>query len=374
MTAYLVPKEIKDYSIMNHVTVYREAGDYAGWPANYGIWSWGNEIVTGFTLGSHSNDGGFHFRDKALPFITMQARSMDGGTTWECVPAPLAAPGNVAISADEHMNIDLGPVDSRVNPPKVFDDTFDFSNPDFAVLMARTGIRVPCESYFYTSNDRCNSWLGPYSFPMFGLGGIAARTDILPDSSDPDKCIFLLTATKPDGDQGRVFSAETKDSGKSFQFLSWLGEFPEGIENMPSSLRLPSGRILTALRCRSSIESKGWIDLLCSDDDGITWNTLSRPVHSTGSAGNPPHMLHLSDGRLCLIYGYRGEGAGLRYSISSDEGISWDREIILRDDAGNHDVGYPRAIERPDGNVVAVYYHNDLADGERYIAATIWKP
>ena len=115
-------------------------------------------------------------------------------------------------------------------------------------------------------------------------------------------------------------------------------------------------------------------DLLCSDDDGITWNTLSRPVHSTGSAGNPPHMLHLSDGRLCLIYGYRGEGAGLRYSISSDEGISWDREIILRDDAGNHDVGYPRAIERPDGNVVAVYYHNDLADGERYIAATIWKP
>ena len=56
MTAYLVPKGIKDYSIMNHVTVYREAGDYAGWPANYGIWSWGNEIVTGFTLGSHSND------------------------------------------------------------------------------------------------------------------------------------------------------------------------------------------------------------------------------------------------------------------------------------------------------------------------------
>ena len=69
-----------------------------------------------------------------------------------------------------------------------------------------------------------------------------------------------------------------------------------------------------------------------------------------------------------------GEGAGRGLAIGSGQGFSWDGEIILRDEAGNHDVGYPRAIERPDGNVVAVYYHNDLADGERYIAATIWKP
>ena len=75
-----------------------------------------------------------------------------------------------------------------------------------------------------------------------------------------------------------------------------------------------------------------------------------------------------------MIYGYRGDGAGVRYVTSANSGRSWGREIILRDDAGNHDVGYPRAIERPDGNVVVVYYHNDVAEGDRYIAATIWKP
>ena len=33
---------------MHHVTVYREAGRYARWPANNGVWIWGDEIVVGF--------------------------------------------------------------------------------------------------------------------------------------------------------------------------------------------------------------------------------------------------------------------------------------------------------------------------------------
>jgi len=359
---------------MQHVTIYRRTGEYAGWPANYGIWNWGDEIVTGFTLGSHSNDGGFHFRDKDSHFITMQSRSRDGGLTWETAKAPLNPPGNVAISADEHMNLDLGPLHLRSNSPRIFDRTIDFAIPDFAILMGRTGIRGSCESYFYITNDRCNSWEGPYSFPMFGLGGIAARTDIIPDKVYTNKCTLFLTATKVDGDQGRVFCVETSDAGQTFQFVSWLREFPAGIENMPSSVRLSSGRLLTAIRCRSEIEGKGWIDLMCSDDNGFSWELLSKPVFGTGSAGNPPSLLYLSDGRLCLIYGYRDEGPGIRYVVSGNDGKSWGKEIIIRDDAGNHDVGYPRAIERPDGKVVVVYYHNDAAEGERYIAATIWRP
>jgi len=105
---------------MKHVIVYKEVGRYAGWPANYGIWSWGDEIVTGFTLGFHNNEGGFHFRDKDRPFMTMQSRSTDGGLTWDTGQAPLSAPGDVAICADEHMNLPLGPVHYRTNPPESF--------------------------------------------------------------------------------------------------------------------------------------------------------------------------------------------------------------------------------------------------------------
>ena len=41
---------------------------------------------------------------------------------------------------------------------------------------------------------------------------------------------------------------------------------------------------------------------------------------------------------------------------------------------GNHDIGYPRTIQRSDGVIVTAYYYNDKADGERYIAATMWSP
>jgi hypothetical protein len=41
----------KEEMTMNHFTIYREPGRYAGWPANYGIWAWDHEIVLGFTLG-----------------------------------------------------------------------------------------------------------------------------------------------------------------------------------------------------------------------------------------------------------------------------------------------------------------------------------
>jgi hypothetical protein len=40
-----------------------ETGRFGGWPANHGIWSWGDEILVGFSAGYH-----------------LFARSMDGGS------------------------------------------------------------------------------------------------------------------------------------------------------------------------------------------------------------------------------------------------------------------------------------------------------
>ena len=40
-----------------HVTVYFEKGMFGGWPANHGIWSWGNEILVGFGMGYNKDQG-----------------------------------------------------------------------------------------------------------------------------------------------------------------------------------------------------------------------------------------------------------------------------------------------------------------------------
>ena len=92
---------------MQHNTIYHEPGRFAGWPANYGIWSWKNEIVVGFTLGHMDPAGGFHARDKSRPFVPMQARSLDGGVSWSVEPTPCQTPGGRGLSADEHMRPEL---------------------------------------------------------------------------------------------------------------------------------------------------------------------------------------------------------------------------------------------------------------------------
>ena len=65
----------------------------------------------------------------------------------------------------------------------------------------------------------------------------------------------------------------------------------------------------------------------------------------------------------------------MKSRLSRDGGRTWEPEIILRQDSGGRDLGYPRSVQRPDGKVVTIYYIWDEQTGpERYIAATIWDP
>jgi hypothetical protein len=64
-------------------TVYRESGRYGGWPANQGIWAWGDEILVGFSAGCHKLfDPERHPIDRERPEEHLLARSLDGGRTW----------------------------------------------------------------------------------------------------------------------------------------------------------------------------------------------------------------------------------------------------------------------------------------------------
>jgi hypothetical protein len=83
---------------------------------------------------------------------------------------------------------------------------------------------------------------------------------------------------------------------------------------------------------------------------------------------------------LFVIYGYRRPPYGIRARVSEDGGATWGQELILRDDGGSRDLGYPRAVEVRPGEVLASYYFHDAdgpgghKDATRYIAGTILRP
>ena len=91
-----------------------------------------------------------------------------------------------------------------------------------------------------------------------------------------------------------------------------------------------------------------------SDDGGATWSAPER----TPIFGHPGHLLVLSDGRLLCTYGRRQEPFGIRACLSADGGRTWqlEREIVVRDDLPNGDLGYPTTIEYAPGRLFCCYY------------------
>src|SRR4026209_132075 len=68
---------------VRHVKVYAEAGRFGGWPANHGLWSWGDEILVGFSAGYYKDLGpDRHHLHRERPEEHLLARSLDGGETW----------------------------------------------------------------------------------------------------------------------------------------------------------------------------------------------------------------------------------------------------------------------------------------------------
>jgi hypothetical protein len=86
----------------------------------------------------------------------------------------------------------------------------------------------------------------------------------------------------------------------------------------------------------------------------------------------------MPDGRIVVVYGYRLMPSGIRAVVSEDGGKSWGPELIIRDDGGSWDVGYPNAWVAGDGQVGVLYYFNSKNDtvkangGVRHIARSIF--
>jgi hypothetical protein len=350
--------------VIRHVVVYEEPGRFAGWPANHGIWSWGDEILVGFSRGYYKDRGPYHHIDHDRPEEFLLARSRDGGLTWAVErPNP---PG--ALAGTPGMRHGTMPPDTPEEKSAELRERIDFTHPDFAltVRMENSNNGVSRISFSY---NRGRTWRGPFALPLFGQNGVMGRTDYLVGGTHD--CALFLTASKANGREGRPFCARTRDSGLTWRFESFIGPELSGYSIMPSTVRVSTADLVTTIRCKDG--SKSWIDAYASHDDGRSWSLLSTAEPDTGE-GNPPSLLRLPDGRLCLSYGVRARPYGIRARLSSDQGTTWSDALTLRDDGGSNDLGYVRSVVRPDGTVVAVYYFTGRTNPTRLVAATIWDP
>ena len=145
--------------------MYHEPGRFGGWPANHGIWNWGNEILVGFAAGYYKDNGpdAGHAIDHDQPEEHLLARSLDGGLTWK-----------IENPAEQRLLIPRGKALHGTELPRMIDRPWidcpggiDFTHPDFAMTL-RMSDNNGGVSRFYYSTDRGHHWQGPFKLPLFG--------------------------------------------------------------------------------------------------------------------------------------------------------------------------------------------------------------
>jgi len=366
-------KDTVSNSEIVHGIVYLEEGRFGGWPANHGMWYWDKEILVGFVEARHKDKSG-HRNDQNLRHSydrstarDKYARSKDGGITWSIEDA--YTNGQTGFRYNNQL-----PAESTQSPVSL-KESIDFSHSDLTLTFLRETNFGP--THFYYSYDKGNVWKGPFIFPNLGTNGVASRTDYIIEGEK--ELNAFITLVKSDGKQGKVAMVKTTDGGLNWEIVSFITPEHEGFDIMPSSLRLSKNELITSVRTRK-YDSQDLITIYLSEDNGKTWNKLKSPLLDTGRKGSPPTLLKLEDARLALAYVHRSEyGSRVNIRFSNNNGRNWSDEIILRCcDGANHDVGYPRMIQRPDGKLVLIYYWNNVnLEGSkpyRYIAYTILNP
>ena len=359
---------------IKHIVVYQEDGKFGGWPANNGAWIFdGDQLLVGFTRGEYELKENGHNIGKGFQECWL-ARSVDGGETWKAYN-----PGNYV--GDRGAKPKCLPLKKPIN----------FQHPKFALRMVGAGYHGAKDGkgHFYYTYDGGNTWSGPHRFGQLhqapelkdsGLTELTPRTDYV--VTGKHEAVLLLSSRKR-GQFGtdRIFAARTKDGGKSFEFLTWVVPVKDNARAvMPETFRTAEGTFITAMRRKTKDEDVGevnWVDAYTSTDGGQSWKFTAKIGDSGTSNGNPPAIAATADGRLCAVFGERDQGRILA-AYSSDQGKTWSKPIVLRDEFGSednetNDLGYPRLLRRSDGKMVAVYYYS-TTECLHHIAATIWTP
>lgn len=354
---------------MEHAVVSVKAGRYHGWPANNGIWVWGDEILVGFTQGDYVQKTGHSIDGVQENHL---AKSLDGGQTWR------------AYRPESYFRDDNPKY--RGDGKKPLTTALNFLDPNLVVKVFSQGYHgtEDPEGGFFVSRDRGDTWEGPYTFTGLyegdGLKGriLSARTAYLPQ--DENTCVFFISSKPPvDNEMGnKVGCMQTRDGGRSFEFVSWVTpEDGSAVAIMPQAIALSEDEYVLAYRkIYKNKDGDDAIEIYRSEDRCRSWQFAST-VKVTRPNSNPPALVKLNDGRLCCAYGDRNDRK-IKAQLSEDGGQTWGPEIVVRDDYyqchdKDQDLGYVSAVVRADGRVVLAYYWATEEHPEQYIAATIWE-
>lgn len=228
--------------------------------------------------------------------------------------------------------------------------------------------------YLLRSSDGGKTWQGPFTpppvpgreardchgapLPAYNRGAMCQARD--------GRVLWAVAYPKGIGrDAGTdVHLLASADAGRTWQYQSVIATGSKASFNEASLYETPSGQLVAFLRTAGLDDHTA---VARSRNGGRSFE----PWEDTGWQGHPHHAVRLRDNRVLLVYGYRHPPFGIRARLLDPEctDVREAPEIVLRDDGGGTDLGYPWAVALPGRRALVVYYFQK-ENGTRHIAGT----
>lgn len=358
-------------SQVDHAVVYRRDDEFCSWPFTSGFWQNGDgTLIANFATRNVTYESGDAIRHDVLGQNssnprTVTMRSDDRGRTWEGPQYNMmAGPGGEGRGM------------KREDMPTAFDKPVDYLDSNVLVSNGSMGgfATKGTQGTVRLSRDGGRTW-GPTI--LIPLEGHDAMTGVQSTLVRPDGrlLVFMFSVDKDNTHRHPLVYGST-NGGREFHFMSHVTPYEDPFGDAdgdyddpsvafvghrwfyPRGYLLPNGRILCITRCQRDPTGVMWSEVFHSDDGGETWDFLSR-VNDYGAPGN---LVIMPDGRIVAVYGYRLMPSGIRATVSEDGGRTWGPEIIVRNDGGSWDLGYPNSWLVDENTVGTLYYFNSKDD------------
>ena len=228
--------------------------------------------------------------------------------------------------------------------------------------------------YILHSQDNGNNWKGPLypphvpseqNYDAFGQLLPAYNRGALCEAKDGRIFWVVASSDSPALKKTSVHLMISSDKGLSWNYACRVATDTAASFNETSIYETPNGDLVAFLR---TADMDDQACMARSIDKGMSFSPWMKMCFQ----GHPLHALRLPDNRVLLTYGYRHPPFGIRARILNPECTDFETapEIILRDDGGNGDLGYPWSVLLDEHHVLVTYYFN-TNDGPRHIAGTI---
>jgi hypothetical protein len=228
--------------------------------------------------------------------------------------------------------------------------------------------------YLLRSKDGGHSWQGPILPPpspgeitldVFGQPVPAYNRGAMCEGKDGRLYWVVASNNSLTPRKTETHLMISSDQGSTWQYSCPVAQDEKVTFNETSLYETPKGDLVAFMR---TADFAAHTTVARSNDGGKSF----QPWQDAGFQGHPHYALRLPDQRVLLVYGYRHKPFGIRARVLDAECMDFAsaQEIVLRDDGGTSDLGYPWATMISKNRALVVYYFN-LANGTRHIAGTI---